>query len=69
MSLTWMATPRRNVEEDQPRQKKDKHQLKSSKIKLNRQRNQDPQFWMKSFLIIPLPQPLLAITVPDLMNI
>jgi hypothetical protein len=43
MSLTRMATPRRNVKEDQPRQKKDKHQLKSSRIKLDRQRNQDPQ--------------------------
>ena len=32
--------------------KKDKHQLKTSKIKLSRQQNQDPQFRMKSFLII-----------------
>jgi hypothetical protein len=52
MSLTRMATPRIKTNGDQPRQKKDKHQLKTSKIKLNRQRNQDPQFRMKSFLII-----------------
>jgi hypothetical protein len=46
--------------------KEDKHQLKSSKIKLDRQKNQDLEFRMKSFLNIPLPQPLLATTVPHL---
>jgi hypothetical protein len=49
MSLTRMATPRRKAKEDQPRQRRIKHQLKTSKIKLNRQRSQDPQSWMESF--------------------
>jgi hypothetical protein len=42
MSLTRMTTPRNKGQRRPTMSKKDKHQLKTSKIKLNRQRNQDP---------------------------
>jgi hypothetical protein len=47
-----MTTPRNKGQRRPTMSKNDKHQLKTSKIKLNRQWNQDPQFRIKSFLII-----------------
>jgi hypothetical protein len=37
-----MTTPRNKGQRRPTMSKEDKHQLKTSKIKLNRQRNQDP---------------------------
>jgi hypothetical protein len=45
MSLTRMATPRRNKGQRRPTMSnKEKHQFNSSKTKRDHQMNQDPQF-------------------------
>ena len=71
MPLTWMATPRRKTKEDQPRQRRISinSSLQRSSWIARGIEIQSSGIRMKSLLIIPLPQPLLAITVPDLMNI